>query len=138
MIPQLLVGVSALVIGLLGGAHLLFTFSGAKLTPRDASVRAAMEGGSPMITREITVWSAWVGFNASHSMGALLYAAVYGYFALAQPDLLFGSAYLLSLGAITLAGYLFLGLRYWFSTPRNGIIIAFACYVTAVIVRAAM
>ena len=31
---------------------------------------------SPVITKETTVWRCWVGFNASHSMGLMLYGLI--------------------------------------------------------------
>ena len=36
-----------------------------------------MKQTSPVLTKDTTVWDAWVGFNASHSIGAMLVAAFY-------------------------------------------------------------
>jgi hypothetical protein len=85
-----LVAASAAVILLLGLIHLLYTFRGRKLHPRDAQLEARLREVSPVITRETTMWKAWVGFNASHSFGAILFGAVYGYLSLAHGSLLFG------------------------------------------------
>jgi hypothetical protein len=60
---------SAAVILLLGLLHLLYTFRGHKLHPRDPDLTARMMAVSPVITRETTMWRAWVGFNATHSFG---------------------------------------------------------------------
>ena len=79
------------------------------------------------------MWRAWVGFNASHSYGALLFGLVYGYLALAHRDFLFDSAFLLAIGAVFLAGYVFLGKRYWFSVPYRGVLLATAFYVVGVL-----
>jgi hypothetical protein len=87
-----------------------------------------MKEVSPVITRKTTMWRAWVGFNASHSYGALFFGAVYGYLAIAQEPLLFHSPFLAITGAMLLAGYLVLGRLYWFSVPFRGIILASLCY----------
>ena len=42
-----------------------------------------------MITRETTMWKAWVGSNASDSYGAILFGAVYGYLSLTHSAFLF-------------------------------------------------
>src|SRR4029453_5784194 len=117
----LIVG-SAAIIMLLGLLHVLYTFHGPKLLPRDRDLKARMQEGSPVISRETTMWKAWVGFNASHSYGAILFGAVYGYLALLHSALLFQSTFLLSLGLLALFGYAFLAQRYWFRIPLRGIL----------------
>ena len=96
----ILISVSAGIILALGVVHLIFTFHGTKLTPRDAALYAAMRESSPVISRQTTLWKAWVGFNASHSMGAIFFGLIYGYLALAHAALLFQSAYLLAVGRV--------------------------------------
>ena len=80
------------------------------------------------------MWKAWVGFNASHSMGAILFGLTYAYLAVLQPTLLFDSAYLLTVGFAMLAGLFLLGKRYWFSIPFRGITFSLACYTVGIIV----
>lgn len=130
---QLLMLASAAVILALGAIHLFHTFFGNKLAPRDPALQAAMREGSPVITRQTTLWKAWIGFNASHSMGAILFGSIYGYLALLQPALLFGSAFLLAVGLAMLAGYALLGKRYWFSVPFRGICLSLGFYVVAMV-----
>ena len=122
---------------LLGLIHLFYTFYGPKLLPRDRDLKTRMQNVSPVITRETTMWKAWVGFNASHSSGAILFGAVYGYLALAHGAFLFQSTFLLSLGLLMLCGYAFLGKRYWFSVPFRGILLAAVLYVIALIISRA-
>jgi hypothetical protein len=124
---------SACIILLLGTVHLTYTFVGPKLRPRDATLEAAMREGHPRITNETTVWRAWIGFNASHSMGAILFGLIYAFLALAHPQLLFESAYLLAVGFALLLGYLALGKLYWFRVPFAGISIALLCYAGSVV-----
>jgi hypothetical protein len=133
-LPSILIGASAAIILLLGLAHLLFTFRGPAFMPRDRALKARMEEAVPVISRETTMWKAWVGFNASHSVGAILFGAVYGYLALLHPAFLFASRFLLALGLLTLAGYLALARRYWFRTPLRGILLALVLYVAGLLV----
>lgn len=132
-IASLLLAASAFVILSLGCAHLLFTFRGNKFYPRDPALMARMQEVSPVISGKMSMWEAWVGFNASHSFGAMLFGLVYGYLALAQPSVLFSSWFLLAVGLALLAGCVFLGWRYWFSTPFRGIVLSTALYVSGVL-----
>jgi hypothetical protein len=132
-LAPLLLAASAAIILALGVLHLLYTFRGPKLLPRDADLQARMSEVSPVITRETTMWKCWVGFNASHSLGAMLFGAVFGYLALWQGALFFQSFYLQWLGLLTLASYVFLGKRYWFSIPFRGIVLATTLFVLALV-----
>ena len=132
-LPPFLVAGSAAIILLLGLVHLLYTFHGPKLLPRDRELQARMQEVAPVITRQTTMWKAWVGFNASHSFGAILFGTVYGYLSLTHSAFLFQSNFLLSLGLLLLLGYVFLGKRYWFSAPFRGILLATALYVLALL-----
>jgi hypothetical protein len=130
-----LVAASAAIILLLGLIHLLYTFRGNKLHPRDAQLEERMREVSPVITRETTMWKAWVGFNASHSFGAILFGLIFGYLSIAYEAFLFDAPFLLLVGLLLLLGYVFLGKRYWFSVPYRGIVLAAVLYVAALIIR---
>jgi len=123
---------SAGIVLLLGLAHLAITFRGTKLLPRDPALQASMIHVSPVLTKRTTMWRAWVGFNASHAMGAILFGLVYGYLATIRPDLLFASPYLLGVGFAMLAGYVALARAYWFRVPYLGVGISLACFVASV------
>ena len=127
-----LVAASAGVILVLGLVHLLYTFHGPKLLPRDAALQAQMARVSPNITSKTTMWRAWVGFNASHSMGAILFGVVYLYFAFTAPALLFGSLFLRGLGLAFLLSWLALGWRYWFKIPFRGVLLALVLFAAGV------
>ena len=133
MIARASMVLSAAMILALGIVHLIYTFRGPKLTPRDSALQARMREVSPVISREMTMWKAWVGFNASHSLGAILFGLVYGYLALAHPDFLFQSAFLLGVGLCLLAAYAALGKAYWFRVPFGGILIALAAYLVGLV-----
>src|SRR5215212_5818046 len=96
---------SAAITLVLGSLHLLYTFRGTKLLPRDAALRQRMAEVSPVISRQTTMWKAWV-----------------------RPDVLFRSAFLAILGALFLLGYLVLARKYWFSAPLRLLAVAFVLY----------
>ena len=131
-----LLAAGAAIILLLGLAHLLFTFRGPKLHPRDAALEARMKEVTPVLTRQTTMWKAWIGFNASHSYGAIFFGLVYGYLALAHAALLFQSEFLLLAGLGLLLGYVFLARAYWFSIPLRGIAAATLLYLAALAANA--
>src|SRR6202011_5373134 len=81
------------------------------------ALQISMRQISPVITKETTMWRAWVGFNASHSMGAILFGLIYGFLAIAHSQLLFHSPFLLIVGLAMLGVFFVLGKVYWFSVP---------------------
>jgi hypothetical protein len=78
------------------------------------------------------MWRAWIGFNASHSLGAILFGLIYGFLALVHSQLLFQSPFLLVVGLAMVGGFFVLGKVYWFSIPFIGIGISLACYVASI------
>lgn len=137
MAAQLLMFASAFIIFALGAVHLAYTFVGNKLSPRDADLAARMAAVHPVISRDTTMWKAWVGFNASHSLGALLFGLIYGYLAGALPAVLFSSAFLLLVGLGMLLALVFLAWRYWFAIPLRGIALSLACYAGSLLLTLA-
>ena len=129
-----LVAAGAAVILVLGSLHLLYTFRGTKLHARDAQLMAAMKEVHPVITRQTTMWRAWIGFNATHSFGAIIFGVVYGYLAVAHGAFLFQSAFLMGFGLLVLAGYVVVGRLYFFSVPFRGIVLATALYAAGMTV----
>lgn len=133
--PQILIAVSAGIVFALGSIHLYLTFFGHAFSPRDAELEARMKTVSPLLSGEITMWNAWVGFNASHSLGAMLFGALYAYMAIARPAVLLGSPFLLALGFAFLAALLALARAYWFRIPFRGILCATVLYAVALGLR---
>jgi len=123
---------SASIVLTLGVVHFVYTFWGPNLTPREHALQVSMSQISPVITKETTMWRCWVGFNASHSMGLILFGLVFGFLAAAQGRLLFHSPFLLIVGLVMLAGFVVLCKIYFFSVPFVGISIALACYVGSI------
>ena len=131
MASRALMVLSASIMFTLGVLHLVYTFWGPKLTPRDPALQVSMSQVSPGITKETTMWRTWVGLNASHSMGAMLFGLIFGFLALAHGQLLFRSPFLLVVGLAMLGGLVVLCKVYWFSAPLTGVGISLACYVAS-------
>jgi hypothetical protein len=129
---------SASIVFMLGVVHLVYTFWGTKLTPRDPALQISMSQIAPIITNETTMWRCWVGFNASHSMGLILFGLVFGFLGLAHSQLLFQSPFLLVVGLAMLVGFVLLSKAYFFSVPLMGISISLACYVASIALSRAL
>lgn len=132
MAARVLMVVSASIIFTLGVAHFVYTFWGPNLTPRDHALQISMSQISPVITKETTMWRCWVGFNAGHSMGLILFGLVFGFLAVAHAQLLFQSPFLLVVGLAMLGGFVVLCKIYFFSVPFAGISISLACYIASI------
>jgi hypothetical protein len=133
LIAKVLMVFSASIVLTFGVLHLVYTFWGPKLTPRDPALQVSMNQISPVITKETTMWRAFVGFNASHSMGLILFGLIYGFLAIAHSRLLFQSPFLLIVGLAMLGGYFALSKVYFFSRPFIGVSISLACYVASIV-----
>jgi hypothetical protein len=123
-----LVAAAACIVALLGSIHLLYTYWGPKLLPRDPVTVERMQGDTLRITRQTTLWNAWIGFNASHSLGAIVFGVFYAYFALWHADWLAQSLFLRATGLAVLVIYVVLARRYWFSIPLRGLALALVLY----------
>jgi hypothetical protein len=91
----------------------------------------------PVISSETTMWKTWVGFNASHSFGAILFGLIYGYLAIFNNEFLFKSPFLLVVGFAMLGGFVVISKIYWFSVPFRSICVSFACFVVSVAISLA-
>src|ERR1700689_4695266 len=129
---RILMVFSASIVLTLGVLHLVSTFWGPSLTPRDPALQISMSQSSPVITKETTMWRCWVGFNASHSLGLILFGLVFDYLALAHGQLLFRSPFLLIVGLAMLGGLVVLCKVYFFSAPLTGVCISLACYLVSI------
>jgi hypothetical protein len=127
------IAASAAIMLLLGFVHLLYTFRGMNLHPRDPDLTARMTAVSPVISSETTMWRTWIGFNATHSLGLILFGAVFGYLALCHSAFLFQSRFLLALGFVSLLSYAVVAKLYFFSAPFRGVMAAAILYLLGIV-----
>ena len=130
----------ATIVILLGAVHALYTLRssprGGPMTPTDDRVRAAMEihGGLGLAPRiDSSLWTAWVGFNLSHSLGAVAVGLFVGLPALDDFDAALDTGWWVVLALTLPVLYLALSARYWFRDPTIGIALSAALIAVGVI-----
>ena len=127
--------VGALPFVVLGVAHAFATprtsAQANGLSPRDPALREAMAKDTILLTRRTTVWLAWVGFNLSHSLGAVLFGAVILLVGRTQASFQGQAGVFLPFTVAVSGLYLVLGLRYWFRTPILGIALSGVCFIAS-------
>ena len=129
MLSKILWLAGSAIFFILGALHLYYIFFTTKFHPRNKSILDEMKNTSPRLTNETTMWKAWMGFNASHSAGAIFIGSVNIILAVENFPVIENS-FLLSLCTIlTSVFYLWLAKKYWFSIPFTGILIAVCCFI---------
>ena len=113
----------------LGTIHLYYTFFTSKFSVRDPATGEQMKKTFPVITRKTTMWKAWIGFNASHSIGAMYFGGINLLLAALYFEWLKHQCILPLLTSLVSLFYLFLGIKYWFGIPRAGTMVASICFV---------
>ena len=116
---------------ILGTLHLYYTFFTSKFNARNKTVIIEMKNTSPVLTGETTMWNAWIGFNASHSAGAIFIGLMNILLAAQYFPMLQNSVLIILLNIVTALFYCWLAKKYWFRIPFAGILIATGCFVTA-------
>lgn len=118
---------------LLGTAHARITpltpTESKGLSPRDPAYRESMTEQTMLLTRRTNLWLAWVGFNLSHSLGAVVFGVVVLLVGRTATAFRVNAPIFIPLAIVVSGFYLAIGLRYWFRTPIIGIIISSACFV---------
>ena len=122
MIQLALLIAGCAIFVVLGAIHAAYTLATNKFDARDANLTEQMKRTSPVLTRQTTMWDAWVGFNISHSLGAILFGLVYIVLAIENYAYLKSSVALNTLLIGVPMVFLALALKYWFSIPRNWIL----------------
>lgn len=128
MSAQLLIIIGCLIIGLLGLAHFIYVLATDKFNAYDPQVTTAMQNTSPVLTKDTSMWQAWLGFNYSHSIGVLWIPLIYIPIALNHMPILQQSIWLSLLLPIMALSYAVLAKRYWFVIPMFGSLISLACF----------
>lgn len=133
---SLLLPAAGTIYFFLGTLHLLYTFFTPKFEPYDSAVEAGMKQTNPKLTRRTTMWNAWIGFNGSHSTGAMFFGfmlvlAGTQYASLANSSIFQGAALLNSVF------YVWLAHRYWFRIPFAGIVLS-TLFVAAFVLISAL
>jgi hypothetical protein len=123
---------------LLGAIHILYsvrdTWSPKKLTPYDDSVRVSMQRSTLALTRQTTMWRAWLGFNISHGIGVLFFGLIYLTLAISDFALITRITLLQYFALTVSVSYLVLSVKFWFHIPTIGSGIGAACFLVSLFV----
>lgn len=68
MISRILLAASAAIILFLGSVHLAYTMFTQNFSPTDRQLEIAMKHTQMVLSRQTTMWNAWIGFHFSHSI----------------------------------------------------------------------
>jgi hypothetical protein len=128
MMVGALLGIAGLIYLVLGTLHAVFTLIDERhprrLAPDDPAVVTAMQASKMRLSRgATTMWQAWISFNLTHSLAAIIFGAVC-IVVTANLGLFTFSPWTLLALAGTSALFAVIGLRYWFGVPRAGTLIA--------------
>ncbi len=115
----------------LGAIHWWYTFYTRRFNPEVPELMAQMKAISPRISKGTTVWKAWMGFNASHSTGAMFFGFVLVYL----PTALDESAIFTTVTVINSLYYVWLARTYWFRIPLIGTAVAAAFVLIALLIQ---
>ena len=118
----------------LGALHLYYTFFSSKFAARNKAVVIAMKNSTPVLTNETTMWNAWIGFNASHSAGAIFIGLINIILVVQYFPVLQNSLVMQLLNIATVVFYCWLARKYWFRIPFTGILLSTGCFVVASII----
>jgi hypothetical protein len=124
---------------LAGGLHVVYTlidtFRPTYFTPRDPSVRSALEGTRIRLggSSAPSMWRAWLGFNLSHGLGVFTFGLLCLLIAIYDFELVERIDGLQPLTVAFPAAYLLLSLRFWFYAPALITGIATACFAVAAV-----
>jgi len=92
-----------------------------------------MRSSSPILTKELSMWNAWIGFNASHSAGGIFIGIINFYLASRYFTLLRPDHFFFLFNILTIGFYVWVAKKYWFKTPLKGLLITLASFVAAYI-----
>ena len=119
----------------LGSLHLAYTFFTRKFYPRGGTTLEQMKNTTPRISSQTTMWKTWIGFNGSHSLGAIYFGVINILLAVNFKDLLQEHWEIGIFNILICLSYLALAVKYWFRTPLIGILIATLCFLASFIIQ---
>lgn len=125
--------IGSIIFAFLGSIHLYYTFFTNKFYSRNEKMVQEMKTSFPILTKDTTMWKAWIGFNASHSSGIIFIGILNCYLAAQYFSVLQSDHFFFIFNILTICFYAFLGKKYWFKIPLTGILIVLACFIVSYI-----
>lgn len=136
MTELILVRTGLAIFALLGTVHLVYSLldlvKPRRFAPADAALLPAMKATRIRMRKHVrNFWRSYMGFHFSHSLGLLLFAAMYFSLSLHAPELLFAAPFAQIMIGASLV-YAILAHFFWFSIPFWGSVMSLALFVIAV------
>ena len=131
MLAKYLWEIGSLILVFLGAIHLFYTFFSNKFSSINKNLISEMKSSSPILTKETTMWRAWIGFNASHSSGVIFIGILNFFLAIKYFTTFQSEHFFFIFNILTIAFYVWLAKKFWFRIPFIGISLTFICYVVS-------
>lgn len=131
MIAKYLWETGSIIIAIFGSIHLYYTFFTNKFSSTNEKVVEEMKTSFPILTKETTMWKAWIGFNASHSSGIIFIGIFNFYIAVQYFTVLQSDHFFFLFNILTISFYIWLAKKYWFKRPLIGVLITLICYIVS-------
>ena len=90
------------------------------LSPSDPSLAESMARSRSLLTGRTDMWRAWVGFNLSHSLRAVLFGVLVVLVGRTPASFEYNATVFLPLAVVVSIAYLGRGVADWFRTPIIG------------------
>ncbi len=129
VLAKTLWALGSIIILILGSLHLYYTFFSNKFSSKNENMIAEMKVSSPLLTNKTTMWKAWIGFNASHSSGAMYIGLINLFIAINYFPIIEKNIFFFVFNILTIGFYVWLGKKYWFKIPYTGVLLTFICYI---------
>nr|WP_294950402.1 hypothetical protein [uncultured Mucilaginibacter sp.] len=136
MIAKYLWETGSVIIALMGVAHLYGTLSSDKLAPNNPKLVADMKTAS-VLTEKLKLFPAWIGFNATHAVGAAFIGISNWYLAAAWFQILQTDRFLPLLTIAAMGLYVWVAKKYWITIIFVPIFIAWLCFAASFILLVA-
>ena len=131
MLAKYLWEIGSLILVILGAIHIFYTFFSNKFSSKNKNLISEMKSSSPILTKETTMWRAWIGFNASHSSGVIFIGILNFVLAIKYFTTFQSEHFFFIFNILTITFYVWLAKKFWFRIPFIGISLTFICYVVS-------
>lgn len=133
MISTYLWETGSIIILVMGILHMYGTLFSNGLYPRDNKLADDMRRSPPKLTDKLNMLDSWIGFNATHSAGAVFVGSVNFYLAWNYSDLLHNDIGLQLLTIFTIAFYVWVAKRFWFHVVLILLSLTLFCFLASFI-----
>jgi hypothetical protein len=101
------------------------------LSPSDANLPETMARSHLRLTKRSDMWLVWVGFNLSHSLGAVAFGAFVLVVGRTPGSFAEQAGFCIPLAVVVSGAYVGLAVKYWFRTPIIGCAASFGCFAAS-------